>query len=280
MVNDELLAREAAAHGLTTQALLDQEVPKRIVTMPESAVLSLYQSLGDRLRGASLEQMRPALRAWLTRKSEPEVAKMTYVEELKEVSTKADVLIEAPRVRVASGPQDPSLGVAGAPVQIVAFGDFESAEYARFALAFKEVRDKYGDRVRIVFKYLPVGSADSQTDAEAAACAQAQGRFWPYHDALLVEPGPWGVPRLKEVATKAGLDRTAFDACLDGETYRKVAVQALDEAARYGVTASPSFLVNGALAPPAPPFLPPFTFFSKLIDEELLHQSLAASKAR
>src|SRR5262249_55467754 len=100
IVADELLAREAAARGLTTDALLKEEIPKRTITMPESAVVSLYQSLGGLTRGATLEQMKPALRAWLERISEPEVAKMNYVEELMKTSTRAEVFLAPPRVQV------------------------------------------------------------------------------------------------------------------------------------------------------------------------------------
>ncbi len=100
MAADELLAREAAARGLTVAALLAEEIPKRIITTPDSAVRSLYEGLGDRARGATLEQMRPALRAWLQRITEPELAKMTYIEELMKVSTRAENFLVAPRVAV------------------------------------------------------------------------------------------------------------------------------------------------------------------------------------
>lgn len=271
MVTNELLAREAAARGLTTQALLDEEIPKRIVTTPESAVLSLYQSLGDRTRGADLEQMRPALRAWLTRITEPELAKMNYVEELMKVSTRAEVFLARPRVRVEPASQDVVLGPAAAAVTIVAFGDFESLAYARFGQVFGKVRETFGDRVRFVFKHLPVLGPESVDAAAAAACANAQGRFWAFHDAVVAQPGRLGSDRLKRIAGDLGLDRRSFDACLDGGTFKDSMRQALLEAERYDVTASPAFLVNGGLAPASPPFLPPFEFFKRLIEEELLH---------
>src|SRR5207249_951355 len=94
MVTDELLAIEAKARGVSVDALLAEEVPKRIIAMPDSAVISLYQSLGDNTRGATFAQMRPALRAWLERHSEPELAKMSFVEELKKVSTRAEVALK------------------------------------------------------------------------------------------------------------------------------------------------------------------------------------------
>ena len=278
MVADELVAREAVARGLTPQALLDQEIPRRIVTAPESAVLALYQSLGDRTRGAALEQMRPALRAWLTRHTEPELAKMNYVEELMKVSTRAEVLLAPPRVRVEHTARDAVLGPEGAPVELVAFGDLQSLEYARFAQAFGKMRETFGDKVRLLFKPLPLSGPESVVAAEAGACANGQGKFWAFHDAIIVQPGRLDADRLKQIAGGAGLDRGAFDACFDGGRFKSAIRQALDEAERYAVTSSPRFLVNGALAPPPPPFLPPFEFLKRIIEEELLRVSASSRR--
>lgn len=269
MVANEVLAREAAARGISVDALLKEEIPKHVIASPDSAVVSLYQSLGDLTRGAPFERMRPALRAWLERMTEPEIAKMNYVEELEKVSTRVDVLLAAPRVKVVQTPQDATLGPANAAVEIVAFGDFQSVDYARFAEAFGKVRDTFGDRVRVVFKNLPMNGPDSATAAEAARCAAVQGKFWPFHDALVARPGVADVARLKQVAKTLGLDLEKFDACVGGREFGDIAQQAVEEAARYGISTSPSFLVNGRLAPEAPAFLPPFEYFKRLIEEEL-----------
>ncbi len=280
IVMNELLGREAAARGVTTQALLDEEIPKRIVTTPDSAVLALYQSLGDRTRGASLDEMRPALRAWLQRITEPELAKMNYVEELMKVSTRADVFLAPPRVRVERTSQDVALGPANAPIEIVAFGDFQSLEYARLAQVFGKVRETFGEKVRFVFKHLPTRGPESFDAAEAAACANAQGRFWAYHDAVVAQPGRLGADRLKQISGDVGLDRRAFDECLDSGTFKDSIRQAVQEAQRYAVSASPRFLVNAWLAPASPPFLPPFEYFKRLIEEELIRVARAASNGR
>jgi len=279
MVNSELLAREAAARGITTDTLLKEEIQKRTVPMPDSAVTTLYQSLGDRTRGASLDQMRPAIRAWLERNIEPDLAKMTYVEELMKVSTRADILLKPPRVEVDHRADDPVLGPPTAPVEIVAFGDFQSADYARFALSFGKVRETFGNRVRIVFKHLPQGGPPSVSAAEAAACANAQGKFWPYHDKILSEAGPLVTTRFRNAARDVGLNGPAFDACLEQGQFHAQVQGALDEAQRYAISASPSFLVNGQLAPDPPPFLPPFDFFKRIVEEELQRQGSAAAAA-
>jgi len=280
MAADELLAREAATRGLSVEALLEIEIPKRVITAPDSAVLSLYEGLGDRARGATLEQLRPALRAWLQRITEPELAKMAYVEELMKVSTRTERFLDPPRVEVERSTQDAVLGPATAPIEIVAFGDFQNTEYARFARAFGRVRDTFGDRLRLVFKNLPTLGSSSVAAAEAAQCALLQGKFWPYHDALLVPPGIVGATQLKRVAADLGLDAAPFDACLDRGATRSVIEHAQDEARRYGLRTSPSFLINGRLAPAPPPFLPPFDYFKRLIEEELGLQAKAASRPR
>lgn len=273
MVTSELLRREAEARGLTVDALLEAEIPKRVVAMPDSAVSSLYQALGERTRGASLDQMRPALRAWLEQITQPELAKMSYTEELMKVSTRADILLEPPAVRVARSAQDATLGPSSAVVEMVAFGDFQSVDYARFAQVFGRIRDTFGDRLRLVFKHLPVQGPVSVGAAQAAQCANLQGRFWPFHDAVLAQPAFLDTARLKQFASQAGLDRATFDRCVDRDETRAVITQATDEAAGYDVRVSPSFLVNGVLAPDPPPFLPPFEYFQRLIEEELLRAS-------
>ena len=279
MVADELIAREARAHNLTPEALLEQEIPKRVVTTPESAVLALYQGLGDRARGATLEQLKPAIRAWLTRITEPEIARMSYLEELMKVSTRSTVLLEAPRVIVERSPRDPVLGPPESPVEIVAFGDFDSADYAQLAQVFPRVRDTFGDRVHIVFKNLPMVGPESLAIAEAAACANAQGKFWPFHDAIVKRTGPLDTAQLKQLGRDVGVtNRTAFETCIDRDETEPLMRQAVLEADRYAITSSPSILVNGRLAPAPPPFLPPAEFFKRLVEEELLHLSKAANR--
>ncbi len=278
LVTAELLAREAAARGLTPEALLREEIPKRTIPLPDTAVLALYQGLGDSARGASLEQMRPALRAWLEKITQPELAKMTYVEELMKVSTRAERFLVAPRVQVARAAQDARVGPATAPIELVAFGDFQSPEYARLAQAFGRVRETFGDRLRLVVKQLPLLGAESVAAAEAGLCALAQARFWAFHDALVSEPGAAGPLRRRELATVAGLDRDRFDACVDAGEFRGVIREALEEARRYGLTTSPSVLINGRLAPDSPPFLPAFDYLKRLIEEELGEQARAAAR--
>jgi protein-disulfide isomerase len=275
MATSDLLAREAAARSLTPAALLAEEVPKRVIAMPDTALTALYESLGDRTRGAALEKMKPSLRAWLERKTEPELAKMAYIEELVKTSTRRDIVLAAPLVRVESSALDPVLGAPSATVELVVFGDLQSPDYARLAQVFARVLGTYGARVRLVFKLLPAYGAQSDSAAAAGACAHEQGRFWAFHDAA-ARPATLDARRLRAIPAEAGLDQAAFDRCLAAGTHRDRPARATAEAARYGITTTPSLLVNGRLAPPPPPFLPAAEYLSRLIEEELQRQVTAA----
>jgi protein-disulfide isomerase len=277
MVNNELLSREAAARGISVDALLKEELPKRTVPLPDTALTSLYQSLGDRARGATLDQLRPALREWLARKIEPELAKMTYIEELTKVSTRADTLLAAPKVDVDHAADDPAIGPAAATVEVVMFGDFQSQAYARVALALPRVRDLFGARVRFVFKHFPANDPASIAAAEAAACANLQGKFWPFHDTLLGQAGALDGARFKSVASSVGIDRAKFDSCVDREETRERIGLALEETRRYDLPGPGSILVNGRLAPEPPPFLPSFEYLKRLVEEELARQAREAT---
>lgn len=277
MTTTDLLAREAASRSVTTEALLAEEVPKRRIAMPDTALTALYESLGERSRGAPIEKMRPALRAWLERKTEADLAKMAFIEELVKTSTRRDILLAAPAVRVDTSPLDPVLGAPSAAVELVVFGDLQSPDYARLAQVFARVLGTYGTRVRLVFKLLPAYGAQSQSAAEAGACAHAQGRFWAFHDAA-ARPATLDARRLRAIPAEAGLDQAAFDRCLAAGTHRGRPALASAEAARYGITTTPSLLVNGRLAPPPPPFLPASEYLSRLIEEELQRQAAAARK--
>jgi protein-disulfide isomerase len=269
LVTSAVLAQEAAAQQVSTEALLAAEVPKRRVPLPDVAVSAVYQSLGDRARGVTLDALTPAIRAWLADVTEPELAKMSYVEELRKVATRVEVRLAAPRLRIDIGPTDPSIGPPEAPVQLVVFADLQSVEYIGMARALPRILQTFGARLRVVFKHLPTGGVLAETSARAAACADAQGRFWPFHDAVVTTPGFLDTPRLKRVAAESGLASAGFDACLDGDEHRDLPQRAMTEAARYAITTSPTLVANGVQAPPAPAFLPPFEYLQRLIEETL-----------
>jgi protein-disulfide isomerase len=98
--------------------------------------------------------------------------------------------------------------------------------------------------VRFVWRDLPIITAQSPKAAEAGQCANAQGKFWEYHDLLYARAPALSLSDLKSYAAELGLDTTVFNQCLDsGQSQAKVA-QNQQDAVSHGIHGTPSFLVN------------------------------------
>lgn len=93
---------------------------------------------------------------------------------------------------------------------------------------------------------------DSTRAAEAAFCAEDQGKFWQYHDTIFLNQraqnqGDYSPARLKEMARQVGLDMEAFNACYDGGTHKKAVEAMYNEGKEAGVTGTPNVMINGQL---------------------------------
>ena len=141
----------------------------------------------------------------------------------------------------------------------------------------KEVAERYGEKVRIVFRDYPLPfHKEAPKASEAAACAERQGRFWEMHDQLFANQKSLQVPDLKRYAAHLGLDQAAFDRCLDsGETASRWQ-RGQEDAARYGVNGTPSFFVNGRYLNGALSF----AGLSQIVDEELARAAAPGGAAR
>jgi len=105
-------------------------------------------------------------------------------------------------------------------------------------------------KIRWVFRNLAFLSQESLDAAEATHCANEQDKFWPYHDKLFSIASATGIytrDNLKKLAKDAGLDETAFNACLDSKKYAAQVSKDNQLAEQSGVNSTPSFLVNGRI---------------------------------
>ncbi|HEY3119203.1 MAG TPA: thioredoxin domain-containing protein, partial [Vicinamibacteria bacterium] len=87
----------------------------------------------------------------------------------------------------ASAQDERSRGPANAPVTVVEYCDFQCPVCAKASTPLvRLLRQTYGARVRFVYRDFPLSRVhpDAIRAAEAAACAQEQGRFWEMHDRL------------------------------------------------------------------------------------------------
>lgn len=149
----------------------------------------------------------------------------------------------------------PAKGRDDAPITIVEFSDFQCSFCWKFwkeTLPRIEAEYIKPGKARLVYRHMVLLGPVSEHAAEAASCAQEQGKFWAYHDALFERHG-----RLSPHAglmEQLRLDPTAFTACLASGRHKERALGESAVARGLGASGTPAFLINGKLLIGAQPF--------------------------
>ena len=172
-----------------------------------------------------------------------------------------------------SADDDPALGKDNAPITVIEFSDFQCPFCSRFRdQTFDQIKTNYIDtgKVKFVYRDFPLSSIHpmAESGAEAAECANEQGKFWEYHDILFSKQDEWtttGVDTLKGYAKDLSLDTNKFNSCLDDGKYKDEVAKDFQDGVDAGVQGTPSFFINGKQLSCAQPF----TSFQAAIDSEL-----------
>lgn len=180
------------------------------------------------------------------------------------------------------------LGAKDAKITVVEFSDFEcpycgAAMGTHQALVQKfksqdpnweaavpklEELAKQG-KIRLVYKHFPLGfHQHAQPAAEASECANEQGKFWDYHDALFQNQESLGRALYIELSEKLGLNTAKFTQCIDSNKYKQKVQNDLNYGAQIGVSGTPTFFINGIGVVGAQPY----EVFKQIIDNELANK--------
>jgi protein-disulfide isomerase len=177
---------------------------------------------------------------------------------------------------------DPVLGDPDAPVTIVEFSDFQCPFCRSWWLeTFPQLKREYLDtgKAKLVFRDFPLPFHSAAIpSAVGARCAQEQGKFWEFHDELFAqqmqkEADPtrvavtisYGEDDIRSWARAAGVDGTAFDACLAAAAYAANVQEDLQAGQDAAVDGTPTFFVNGLRIVGAQPY----NVFQQAIEAEL-----------
>lgn len=262
MIHDELLAAEAKRRNTTSEQLLEQEsAPKSEVT--EDAVRSFYEANKARMGNATLEQIGPRIRQYLEQEQRVG-AQRAFLESLRK-SASVDVKLDPPRIEVTA--QGPARGPQDAPVTIVEFSDYQCPFCRRAEPVVKQVLERYPDKVRFVFRHFPLDQIHprARPAAEAAACADEQGKFWEFHEKLFTGEGKLEDADFVKHAAEVGAEQAAFEQCVKERRFKDVVESDLQAGRQAGVSGTPAFFVNGILLSGARPL----EAFVQVIDREL-----------
>jgi protein-disulfide isomerase len=159
---------------------------------------------------------------------------------------------------VKPGAEPPHVrGSTKASVTLEEFGDFECAPCGLLSPVLEQLEKDYGERLRVIFRELPLAMHKHALDAaRAAEAAGLQGRFWEMHDMLYHNRFIW--PASSDV--RANFNTYAETLKIDLERFKKdfdsqqvtARINADKErAASLGVDRTPVLFINNKKLPPS-----------------------------
>ena len=152
--------------------------------------------------------------------------------------------------RFLDRPVDPAVdhvrGPVDAPMTLVEYGDFECPFCARATGVARELRNRFGDELRYVFRHLPLPDVHPHAElaARAAVAADRQGRFWELHDLLFTRQDELELADLAGYAAQLGLDVERFLREIDGDTTRARVQSDVVSAEASGARGTPTFFIG------------------------------------
>ncbi|MBI3394498.1 MAG: thioredoxin domain-containing protein [Spirochaetia bacterium] len=174
------------------------------------------------------------------------------------------------RVEVKTKDEPTRLNPAAA-VTVVEFSDFECPYCIRFQKTSIELRKKYGDKIKWVFRDFPLDFHPHAMGAHIAAnCVYKQDKekYWKYFDAVFSPERPKNAlspEGLEDQAFRLGINMDDFRKCQKDPEIEKKVRASIAEGESLGVNGTPAFFINGRMLSGALPL----EEFSSVIDEEL-----------
>jgi protein-disulfide isomerase len=143
--------------------------------------------------------------------------------------------------------RDHCRGPAGARYTLVEYSDFECPDCRDARDVMKGLVEELEGDLCYAYRHFPLTKIHpvAQAAAEASEAADAQGRFWLYHDRLYDHQGELTSDHLRDYAREISIDLATFDRDLrSGAPARRVA-EDVESARKLGVLETPSLFVNG-----------------------------------
>jgi protein-disulfide isomerase len=267
LIDTMLVEKVASAENLTSDEYLGQQVEAQ-GDVPEAEISAFYDENIDQMGGLSLDEMRARISAYLK-----ERRVVTIVANLRDQAD-TEILLEPSRIEVEA--IGPAKGPDDAVVTIIEFSDFQCPFCQRVVPTIDEIVAKYPTEVRFVFRNLPLNNIHprAQAAAEAAACANNQGKFWDYHDLIFANNRALSDEDLERYASEVGLEMAAFRQCVQNRETQQVVDADAAVAEELQISGTPSFLINGIPMHGAQSV----EAFSETIDKEIARKTGDGSK--
>jgi protein-disulfide isomerase len=139
-------------------------------------------------------------------------------------------------------------GSADASLTLVEYSDFQCPYCARGFQTVEALRKKHGDKLRFVFKHLPLPMHPQALPAAQfmeAAALQSEEKAWSFHDLCFQNQDKLGDEFFEKSAKDLGLNWKKLKADAQSEGVKKRIDADVSEANAFGFSGTPAFLLNG-----------------------------------
>lgn len=247
-INDTLILAEANRKNIGPEVIIRTEVTEKLKAPTDAEVAKFYEENKSRISG-DLASTRAAIAQYLQEQQQQKL-EQDLATRLR-AGAKLQIFLKEPSppvFNVAVG-RGVARGDTSAPVKIVEFTDFQCSACGAMYPVIEEVLKSYGNRVYFEVRNFPLRSIHENAfaAAQAAAAANAQGKFWPYIDLLFKNQKSLDTESLKKFATQAGLDRARFDADLASGKFAADIRRDIEEGEMYGIESTPTVFINGVI---------------------------------
>ncbi len=142
---------------------------------------------------------------------------------------------------------DPALGPKNAPVTVVIFSDYQCPYCKRVEPTLKQLREQYGDKVRLVWKDLPLefhkNAMPAAVAARVAFMVKGNDAFWKVHDTQFENNTTLSDENYVKWLAEAGVSKADYE---KNKAAAEAKVKAsADLAKQLGIQGTPNFMIDG-----------------------------------
>ncbi len=161
----------------------------------------------------------------------------------KVISDNADALFRSPMSYSAGNPNG--------DVTVVEFFDYNCGFCKRALPDLVKLIDS-DDKVKVVFKELPIFGEESEAAAKAALAAGKQGKYFEMHQRLYADPGKADKDKALRAAAELGLDVPQLEKDMEDPAIQQALDETKDLAQKLGLQGTPLYLIGDRIVPGAP----------------------------
>ena len=244
MIYNRLVLDEARKQNVGPEEIIRKEITEKFRYPTEDDIKKFYN---DEKVKIPYTDARTEIFRYLEEQEQERLEKA--LNDKLRAAAKVKVFLVEPQAPVQNigTANNPARGDLNAPVTVVMFTDFQCPACSRTHPVLNDILKQYGTKIRFVVRDFPLENVHPQARraAEAAAAANAQGKFFEYIDLLYQNQNALDDMSLKKYASRVGLNRVKFDADFTARKFAMDVQRDYEDGIQYGIKSTPTIFVNG-----------------------------------